>query len=358
MQNRLNDLNRDAIIIIMQRVHEDDSSGAVMKNLGEDYCQLIIPMEFEPGRHFSHFLGWNNGADPRRLDGELAWPERYDRRSLSSFRRNEYLWAGQYQQRPAPRGGGIFKDHWWQVHQVVRRDNGALSFVPEVQPIFVLAALDTAFSENESNDFSALTIWVVHDDPKTKFRRILLADAWQKRLPELSGEQVERLPGETEAAWRRRAQPKWGLTEWVDYSCRRRRVNQLIVENKNRAPDVVRTLKRLFSDRDYGVQAIDIRGDKWARANALVDMFTDNMIYAPAEITDNDDVRFLDWADEAIREISSFPRGTHDDIVDSMTLALKFLRDRGLAVRRDEYQASMREAMTHKGTQRTAIYPV
>lgn len=358
MQNRLNDLRRDAIVIIMQRVHEDDSSGAVMKALGDEYCHLIIPMEFEAGRHFSHYKGWNGGNDPRSRDGDLAWPDRYDRTTLASFKRNPYLWAGQYQQRPSPRGGGMFKDNWWQVHEVRRSDKGGMIFVPEVQPLFVLASLDTAFSESEQNDLSALTVWIVYDDPVTKYRRIMLGDAWAKRLPELSGEQVERLPGETEGAWRRRAQPKWGLVEWIDFSCRRRRVQQLIVENKNRAPDVVRTLKKHFADRDYGVQAVDIRGDKWARAAAQVDLFTDNMIHAPAEITDAGDVRFLDWADEAIREISTFPRGAHDDYVDSMTLALKFLRDRGWAVRKEEFRSEQREAMTHRGQQKQAIYPV
>lgn len=358
MQNRLNDLNRDAIVIIMQRVHDDDTSGAIMKHLGDEYCHLIIPMEFESNRHFSHYTGWNNGEDPRTYDGELAWANRYSERSLASFKRYQYLWSGQYQQNPIPRGGGIFKEEWWQVHEVADKGTGMLTFIPEVKPLYVLAALDTAFSENEQNDYSALTIWVVYDDPITKNRHIMLSDAWQKRLPELSGETVEQRPGETLAAWRRRAQPKWGLAEWVAYSCNRRRVNKLIIENKNRAPDVVRTIKRLFADRDWSVEAIDIRGDKWARANALVDLFTDGMIYAPAKITEQNDVRFLDWADEAIREITLFPRGAHDDILDSMTLALKHLRDRGWAIRKDERAADDRALATKRGGPREAIYPV
>lgn len=359
MQNRLNDLERDAIVIIMQRVHEADSSGAVLKELSRDYCHLAIPMEYEYGRHFSHYTGWNGGRDPRNREGELAWPTRYPAAVLVSFKKNAYLWSGQYQQTPTPRGGGLFKEHWWQVQEVRRPPNGgAMVFVPEVKPIFVLASLDTAFSEKEENDYSALTIWVVCDDPVTKQRKLLLADAWQKRLPELSGERVERRSDESEAAWRKRAQPKWGLVEWVAYSCQRRRANLLIVENKNRAPDVIRTLRKHFQDRDFGIQAIDIRGDKWGRANAITDLFTDDMIYAPAEVVDGD-VRWLDWADEAIREVSVFPRGAHDDIVDSMTMALKFLRDRGYAIRKDEAASSLREALTHKShAPKPSIYDV
>ena len=64
-QNRLNDIKRDAIVGIMQRVHENDSSGIVQQHLSDDYCSLIIPMEYESGRHFSHYTGWNDGQDPR-----------------------------------------------------------------------------------------------------------------------------------------------------------------------------------------------------------------------------------------------------------------------------------------------------
>lgn len=359
MQNRLNDLTRDAIIIIMQRVHEEDTAGVVMKELGDEYCSLVIPMEYEGNRHFSHYTGWNGGQDPRTYDGELAWKDRYPPASLASFKRNNYLWSGQYQQNPVPRGGGLFQDEWWQVHEVVPKPNGGHKFVPDVTPIFVLASLDTAYSEKEENDYSALTVWVVHDNHVTKQRNILLADAWAKQLPNLSGPKVEQLPGESQAAYRRRAMAKWGLAEWVADTCDRRKVHRLIIENKNRAPDVIREIKKLFADRDWGVQSIDIKGDKWGRANAITDIFTDDMVSAPAEITDEGDVRWLEWADEAIKQISRFPRGGNDDILDSMTMAMKYLRDNGYAIRKDERRA-LDDARARKnvGAKREAIYPV
>ena len=349
MQNRLNDLTRDAIVIIMQRVHEEDTSGVVQKKLGDEYCSLIIPMEYEGSRHFSHYKGWNNGEDPRQYDRELAWESRYPLASLASFRRNAYLWAGQYQQNPTPRGGGLFKEDWWQVHEVQVTEKGTLKFIPNVTPLFVLASLDTAYSEKEENDYSALTVWAVHDNPVTKQRNILLVDAWQKRLPDLSGPRVDQLPGESAAAYRRRCMPGWGLAEWVADSCQRKRANMLIVENKNRAPDVIKEIKKLFGDRDWGVRSIDIKGDKWGRANAITDIFTDDMVHAPAEVNEAGDVIWRDWAKDAIDEIARFPRSAHDDLVDSMTMAMKFLRDHGWAIRRDERSAMERERMTFKG---------
>lgn len=353
MQNRLNDLTRDAIVIIMQRVHENDTSGVVQKKLREEYCCLKIPMEYLPNNHFSHYRGWNNGDDPREEEKELAWPERYPRESLASFKRNAYLWSGQYQQDPVPRGGGLFKDDWWQVHEVERSKEGAIKFKPAVTPLFVLASLDTAYSEKEQNDYSALTVWVVHDNPITKQRNILLVESWAKQLPNLCGPRVDQHPGESAAAYRRRCMPDWGLAEWVADSCKRRRANLLIVENKNRAPDVIKEIKKLFGDRDWGVRAIDIRGDKWGRASAVTDIFTDDMVHAPAQVTEDGDVRFLDYAQEAMEQIGRFPRGGHDDIVDSMTMAMKFLRDNGWAIRRDERSAMEQERMRYKGSEST-----
>jgi len=328
MQNRLNDLNRDAIVVIMQRVHEADTSGVIQKKLGADYCQLIIPMAYEHNRHFSHYLGWNGGQDPRSEDGELAWPERYDARVLSSYKANQYLWSGQYQQNPTPRGGGLFKDDWWQMYNAPR--GSSYDFVP----VYTLASLDTAFKQKEENDYSALTIWHVYNDPRTGQRRIMLADAWQKRLP-LHGTRVDREDGEKEQSYYRRAMPKWGLTEWVAYSCGRARATNLIVEDTARGTDVNNELRRLFSDRSWGVELVPARGDKWSRASSTVDLFTDDMIYAPGE-WQGDNWIWRDFAALMIDESCKFPRGQHDDLIDSMVQALRFLRDRGYAIRREE----------------------
>jgi predicted phage terminase large subunit-like protein len=357
MQNRLNDLERDVIVAIMQRVHEEDTSGVIMRHLGREYCHLIIPMAYEANRHFSHFRGWNNGDDPRKYDGELAWPERFPQRVLDSFRENSYLWAGQYQQSPSPRGGGVFKDHWWQIHEVVKQSTGGFKFVPEIKPDFVVASLDTAFTEKEENDYSALAVIAAYIDPKTRHRRLLLVDAWKKRL-ELHGETIEREPGEKDAAYLRRAQPHWGLCEWVSHTCSARRVDRLLIENKARGHDVVKEIQRLYVDRDFSVRAVDPKGDKWGRANAVVDLFVDQMIYAPAEITEQGDVLFLHWAKLAIEDMTKFrPNSSDDDLVDAIVQALKHLRENGYALRREEKNVDDERRAMHRGP-REPIYPV
>lgn len=104
-QSRINDRVNSIILIIMQRLHMDDLSGAVLaRNLG--YEHLMIPMRYEPERSIVTQIGWK---DPRKIDGELMDPQRVPESEVQKEEKSEYSFAGQYQQRPAPREGGLFK---------------------------------------------------------------------------------------------------------------------------------------------------------------------------------------------------------------------------------------------------------
>lgn len=105
-QNRLNDLERSAIAVIMQRLHEQDISGVILQ-LGLPYTHVMLPMEFEPKRRC--VTRWY--ADPRTDEGELLFPSLFSDAALADLKLalGDYAWAGQYQQRPAPREGGLFK---------------------------------------------------------------------------------------------------------------------------------------------------------------------------------------------------------------------------------------------------------
>jgi hypothetical protein len=83
MSNRLNDMQEGVIVVIMQRVHEEDVSGALIADdLG--YVHLMIPMEYDPVRHCGTVIGW---SDWRSKDGELAWPERFTRDTVDKLKR-------------------------------------------------------------------------------------------------------------------------------------------------------------------------------------------------------------------------------------------------------------------------------
>lgn len=108
LPSRVNN-DESAIIIIMQRLHERDVS-AVALDLG--YEHLCIPMRYEIGRS-RHVVG---NSDPRENDGELMFPERFSEKQVEELERSlgTYASAGQLQQRPAPREGGLFKRGWFK----------------------------------------------------------------------------------------------------------------------------------------------------------------------------------------------------------------------------------------------------
>lgn len=105
--------DRSAIVVIMQRLNERDTSGVILER-ELDFVHLMIPMRFEMDRRCSTRIGW---TDPRQADGELMFPERFPEDQVGDLEKTlgSYAVAGQLQQRPAPRGGGMFKRHWFEV---------------------------------------------------------------------------------------------------------------------------------------------------------------------------------------------------------------------------------------------------
>ena len=109
--------DESAIVVIMQRLHEKDTSGIIMKReLG--YVHLCLPMRFEAERRCATRIGF---VDPRTQDGELLFPERFPEHTVVDLEKTlgSYAAAGQLQQRPAPREGGMFKRAWFPVVRAV-----------------------------------------------------------------------------------------------------------------------------------------------------------------------------------------------------------------------------------------------
>lgn len=361
---RLNDPEKSAIIIIMQRLHEEDVSGVALANdLG--YTHLNLPMEYDPSRHCVTYR--DDGSflfeDPRTKDGELLFPDRFPKKVVEGYKSTmgPYAYAGQMQQIPRPRGGGIFQHDWWQLWgDEDDPENPIFKRFPACE--YVVASLDTAYTEKTENDFSALTIWGVFTDPvpivsrpdvprtilnSSGRRKIILMNAWKKRLP-LHGPDVEREDWETDAQYMKRAQDSWGLVEWVRHTCNRFRVDRLLIESKASGISVAQEIRRLNREDTWGVQLIDPgKQDKVARAYSVQHLFSDHMIYAPRR----------DWSDMVKDEMASFPKSSHDDITDTATQALRYLRNIGLAQHGHEVDAEMHEALMRNPTPPRPLYP-
>ena len=337
MSNRLNDMETSAIIAIMQRTHEEDVSGLIL-SLGMPYCHVMIPMESDQGRRCETEIGWE---DPREEDYELAWPARFSAEVVEGMKRDfgPYAYAAQYQQAPAPRGGGIFKRDFWQPWEP--SDGKWPTFD------FLLASLDCAFTEKEENDPSGFVVLGVFKHPETKQPSVMLVKAWRKFL-EMHGTLDERQPNETFRHWYKRVEfhKNAGLCEWVAETCRFRNsdgvmvgsVDKLLIESKASGITAAQEMQRLYFDEAWNVELYDPKGDKVARAHSVVPTFSSELVFAPDR----------EWADMVIDEMSVFPKGKHDDLTDAMTMGLKWLRVNGLIQRPEELRAEDRERSRYK----------
>lgn len=337
-RTRSNDPVNGAEVIIMQRLGENDLSGHVLAENDPALVHLCLPACYEEGRHCVTVIG----QDWRVRDGELLWPARYDAEWATGQQKRvgPYAWAGQYQQRPEPRGGGIIKYHWWQQFgpddPFPKRADGTpernadgsakrLKFPPFS---FVVSCLDGAYTEKEENDPSALVTLGVFSDPETDMPAVMLVHAWQDRLA-LND-----------------------LVMRVGQDCVRRKVDRLLIENKASGISVQQEMHRLFARAGYGIEMVDPvrKGDKVARAHSVVPVFSEGMVWYPN----------TEWANMLIDQVTLFPRGSHDDLVDALVHGLRWLRDNGLLARRQEvrWQEQDVEAEFRAGSKRGALYPV
>ncbi|MFC5385177.1 phage terminase large subunit [Aquamicrobium segne] len=111
ISDRLNDVTTSAIVIIMQRLHEQDVA-AVALELDIGFIHLNLPMEFDPERACRTYVGGELFfEDPRTEEGELLFPERFPPAEIERLKKTKgsYAYSGQYQQRPTPRSGGMFQ---------------------------------------------------------------------------------------------------------------------------------------------------------------------------------------------------------------------------------------------------------
>lgn len=325
LSNRLNNMESSAIIVIMQRVHEGDVSGTIIAEGFDDYCHLMIPMEFDPDRSSETSIGW---TDPRTEDGELAWPERFPASVVEKLKLTVglYAYAGQYQQSPVPRGGSILKREYWRLWEGEK--------YPAFE--FILASVDTAFTKAEHNDPSGFTIWGLFRDELQR-PRVMLIWAWAKRCT-LHGKVLDKLPSESKRAYDRRSMPEWGLVEWIAYSCRRFKADMLLIENKASGIDVYNEMLRLYREDGWSVRKPTPTTDKVARAISVEPSFSAGLVYAPDE----------DWAEKVIEECEVLPKGAHDDLADSTTMAIRWLREQNLISHNFEVAAELREALAFK----------
>lgn len=338
--NRLNDQKRSAILVIMQRLNEGDISGEIL-DTGMEYVCVILPMEYEASRHCSTEIGFD---DPRTKDGELLAPQRFPQDVVDSLKRDmgTYAYAGQYQQRPAPRGGGIFPYNSWEYweRELAAKYGRSENQFPDMD--FILTCADTAFTEKQENDFTACVVLGVWTD-YNGLQNIMLMHFWQKRLKFAAA------------------------VEEICKTCRKFKTDRLVIENKASGISVYQEIVRLTREEEFAVQLIDPKNeDKKSRAETVSQFFGEEkedgtrrqgLVYAPGKLQDNGAVWPRDWADELMAQASNFPKGKHDDGVDAMVHGLRFLRNRGLIRKRTEILFEEHSTLLRQAPASRPLYP-
>lgn len=345
MSTRLNDPKTGAYVVVQQRLGETDLTGHILANdkRGE-WTHLMLPMRYEPERSFVTSIGWE---DPRTEPGQLLWPDRFDEAAVQDLESRLGSWraAGQLAQRPEPKGGGIIKRDWWQLwppEGEPKDKNGGILKAAAFPPMsFIIASLDTAYTEKTMNDPSALTVWgvfngdVIAQDVKASSEhsvrvytetstRVMLMDAWADRL-ELNP-----------------------LVNKVAKTCKALKVDKLLIEDKAAGHSVAQELRRLFAHEGFAIQLINPKAlDKLARLYSVQHLWEEGMIYAPDR----------SWAEMVIAQCGTFPNAANDDLVDTASQCLRHMRDLGLLQRGTEITAEVSDAMQHRGKPQKRLYP-
>ena len=100
----------DAIVVVMQRLHTRDLTAVCLEQGFEHVCLPALAPS-----HTIIAFPQSGRTLVRELDSPL-WPERQGAAELEQQRLalGSYGFAGQYQQQPVPREGGMFKPEWWR----------------------------------------------------------------------------------------------------------------------------------------------------------------------------------------------------------------------------------------------------
>ena len=273
--SRLNNKKTGNIIVIMQRIHEDDLTGHLLdQQSGWKVLALPAIAEVDEVHVVESELGT---IEYHRKAGEALHPEREPLSVYAELRRNigEYNFAGQYQQSPAPAEGGLIKRAWLTYYGH-----------SELPKLFdgIVQSWDTANKVSELSDYSVCTTWGIAE------KRLFLLDVRRERLdyPELK--RAVRAHAEKYAA------------------------NTVLIEDKASGTQLI---QELTQDNLHSIRGYTPEGDKIMRMHATSILFENGAVRLP---------RSAPWLNDYERELTNFPKGKHDDQVDSTSQALAWFQ--------------------------------
>ncbi len=282
LSTRLNNKKTGAIVVVMQRLNEKDVSSLCME---EGYTHLCLPCEDSPGKT----IVGPSGNKYHRDDSGLLWPSREGEKQIAQakIQLGPYGYAGQYQQRPAPLGGGRFKEAWFRYFEQadgfykLYKPDGSFKAV-KVSDCDRFPIMDPAGTDKEQNKKACYTCIGFFDI--TPDHDLLWFDNYR--------EQVE-TPEAADAAIRL---SRHHDCPWIG------------VEKDGIGLGLVQNIRR----KGVTVRAIKARGSKEARSETAEIRMSAGMIYF---------LKDAPWLFALKNELLQFPNGEFKDQVDVLAHA-------------------------------------
>src|SRR5215472_13583568 len=272
LYSRLDNKQTGAIIIVMQRLHDDDLCGWLSKN-SHGWTLLNLPaiaLEEEQ-------IPIGDGRFHHRHIDDVLHPERESKSDLDKIRSElgEDIFAAQYQQCPSrPTGHLIKRDSIQRYDQPpIRKESH-----------YVIQSWDTAIKVDASNDCSVCATLLVDDQ-----RNYYLLEVVRDRLlyPELRAQAISQ--------------------------AQKHKPGTILVEESGLGRTLIKDLKAA------GLPAVGVipEGDKLTRVSLQLEKFTDGKVFFPREAP---------WLVDLENELFAFPNNRHDDQVDALIQALAYQR--------------------------------
>ncbi len=294
-----------AAVIVHQRLHDADLTGHLLAR-ESGWHHLCLPAEYIAGHQFTYpakvtlSSGREIDGDPRATPGELLDETRLSAKRLAKLAVDlgSYAYAGQFQQQPAPEGGGLFKRDWftrrWRPGDLLRLPLGFDR---------VIASWDMAFKDKASSDFVVGQLWGFHGADCYLLAQVRARLDFPATLHAFAALHSFAPHGPMAVA--------------------------KLVEDKANGTAVIATLRRKVP----AVIAIEPQGGKDARASAVAPRAEAGNVILPAADTIPCPAFYIDEAgarhelapttvQDWVHEHASFPSGANDDMVDAFSQAL------------------------------------
>ena len=290
LYSRLNDKTSGKILLIMQRLHQDDLTGYLLEN-DTKFHHVKLPMiatEDERWSFRNRITGEQNIIE-RKKEG-LLHPGRDNMEVIKDLQDSlgEYGFAGQYQQEPCPLEGGIIKESWFQYY------DGSVFSTLEPKRLFI--SWDTANKIGENNAYSVGCVILMTQDYKFYLVDVIRGK-WD--TPELFNKIMDL---------------------YNDYKYDKKAGNyvKMLIEEKASGEFLIPMLRNVYDNHNRRFEVIGIKpdSDKTSRASALSVMIEKgNMLFPQQDSL---------WWPECKKELLGFPNTKYKDQVDAISQCINY----------------------------------